>query len=181
MCGESSRSSGHPPSVNSSDTFAQRHDRPTLLLQEGAKDELFRKRKAAKTGQPYEPKDNKPAGAASQDKQPNDDQAAGHSSDQKEGGAKHQPGDAIEINRAPVLTLWVSAVAQHEGFEEDSALTFGKAISGMLAQAKGRSIGIMDPQEKVTSQSTDLNQLLASYLVQHAIWSSCGTTALMFI
>ena len=48
-----------------------------------------------------------------------------------------------------MLTLWVAAVAEREGFEEDSALTFGKAISGLLAQAKGRSIGVMDPQEKV--------------------------------
>ncbi len=34
-------------------------------------------------------------------------------------------------------------------FDEDAALTFGKAISGMLAQSKGRRLGIFE--EKVGS------------------------------
>ena len=44
----------------------------------------------------------------------------------------------VKINRAPVLTLWVAVVAEHQGFSKEAGLTFGKAISGMLAQSKGR-------------------------------------------
>ena len=43
----------------------------------------------------------------------------------------------ISINRAPVLTLWVAVVAQRLGFDGDEALTLGKAVAGLYAQAKG--------------------------------------------
>lgn len=44
----------------------------------------------------------------------------------------------VKINRAPVLTLWVAVVAERQGFTWEAGMTFGKAISGMLAQSKGR-------------------------------------------
>ena len=44
----------------------------------------------------------------------------------------------VKINRAPVLTLWVAVVAERQGFSKEAGMTFGKAISGMLAQSKGR-------------------------------------------
>lgn len=53
----------------------------------------------------------------------------------------------ITINRAPVLTLWVAVVAERQGFSKEAGLTFGKAISGMLAQSKGRSIGVFDKND----------------------------------
>ena len=37
---------------------------------------------------------------------------------------------------APVTQ--VTKVAEREGFSRDAGLTFGKSISGMLAQSKGR-------------------------------------------
>jgi hypothetical protein len=36
----------------------------------------------------------------------------------------------ISINRAPVLTLWTAVVAQRLGFDEDEALTLGRAVAG---------------------------------------------------
>ena len=48
----------------------------------------------------------------------------------------------IEINRAPVLTLWASVVAEHLGYDSDEALTLGKAVAGLNAAAKGRALGI---------------------------------------
>lgn len=51
-------------------------------------------------------------------------------------------GTIVGINRAPVLTLWAAVVAQAEGFDRDAALTLGKAVAGLNAQAKGRSLGI---------------------------------------
>src|SRR5437016_4917570 len=54
----------------------------------------------------------------------------------------------ISINRAPVLTLRASVVAQRLGFDEDEALTLGKALAGLNAQAKGRRLGIFKPHEE---------------------------------
>jgi len=55
----------------------------------------------------------------------------------------------IQINRAPVLTLWAAVVAERLGYGREEALTFGKAVAGLNAQAKGRRLGIFKPgQEK---------------------------------
>lgn len=51
----------------------------------------------------------------------------------------------VTINRAPVLTLWAAVVAEQLGFDTDAALTLGKALAGLNAQAKGRSLGIFKP------------------------------------
>ncbi len=48
----------------------------------------------------------------------------------------------IEINRAPVLTLWAVIVAERTGYDHQAALSLGKAVAGLNAQAKGRSVGI---------------------------------------
>lgn len=56
--------------------------------------------------------------------------------------------DAVTINRAPVLTLWAAVVAERLGFDENEALTLGKAVAGLNAQAKGRRLGIFKPHEK---------------------------------
>jgi len=51
----------------------------------------------------------------------------------------------VEINRAPVLTLWAAIVAERLGYSRDEALTFGKAVAGLNAQSKGRRLGIFKP------------------------------------
>ncbi|MBD3336147.1 MAG: hypothetical protein GF355_11590 [Candidatus Eisenbacteria bacterium] len=48
----------------------------------------------------------------------------------------------VTVNRAPVLTLWASVVAERQGFQVDEALSLGKALAGLNAQAKGRRLGI---------------------------------------
>jgi hypothetical protein len=48
----------------------------------------------------------------------------------------------VEVNRAPVLTLWATIVARRAGFSEDEALTLGRAVAGLTAQTKGRRLGI---------------------------------------
>lgn len=50
----------------------------------------------------------------------------------------------IKINRAPVLTLWATIVAERMGYKKDEALTFGKAVAGLNAQSKGRRLGIYE-------------------------------------
>jgi hypothetical protein len=52
---------------------------------------------------------------------------------------------SILINRAPVLTLWATTVAERLGFDQDEALTLGKAVAGLTAQSKGRHLGIYKP------------------------------------
>ncbi len=48
----------------------------------------------------------------------------------------------IRVNRAPFLTLWAAVVAERIGFDREEALTLGKAVAGLTAQAKGRRLGI---------------------------------------
>lgn len=61
----------------------------------------------------------------------------------------------ITINRAPVLTLWASVVAERLGFDEDEALTLGKAVAGLNAQAKGRRLGIFKPHEEKPKEARE--------------------------
>jgi hypothetical protein len=50
----------------------------------------------------------------------------------------------IKINRAPVLTLWAAVVAERLGYDEETALTLGKAVAGLNAQSKGKKLGIYE-------------------------------------
>ncbi|MCL4505007.1 MAG: hypothetical protein M1140_03140 [Chloroflexi bacterium] len=53
----------------------------------------------------------------------------------------------IKTNRAPVLTLWAVVVAEHLGYDHDSAMTLGKAVAGLNAQSKGRRLGIFEESQ----------------------------------
>jgi len=57
---------------------------------------------------------------------------------------KEQP---VVINRAPVLALWATVVAERLGFSRDEALSLGKAVTGLNAQAKGQHLGIYKKHE----------------------------------
>jgi hypothetical protein len=57
----------------------------------------------------------------------------------------------VEINRAPVLTLWAAVVAERLGYDHEAALTRGKAVAGLNAHSKSRRLGIID-------ESTDHDQ-----------------------
>ena len=54
----------------------------------------------------------------------------------------------IKINRAPVLTLWAAVVAERLGYDEDTALTLGKAVAGLNAQSKGKKLGIYEEKSE---------------------------------
>ena len=58
----------------------------------------------------------------------------------------------IQINRAPVLTLWAAVVAEYLGFDHEAALTLGKTVAGLNAQSKGRRLGIYKPAEYVPGE-----------------------------
>jgi hypothetical protein len=48
----------------------------------------------------------------------------------------------IEINRAPVLTLWAAVVAERLGHGRRTALSLGSALAVITAQSKGRRLGV---------------------------------------
>jgi hypothetical protein len=50
----------------------------------------------------------------------------------------------IKINRAPVMTLWATVVAERLGYNEKTALSLGRAVAGLNAQSKGRRLGIYE-------------------------------------
>ncbi|GEM_PF-6265189 len=70
----------------------------------------------------------------------------------------------LEINRAPVLTLWLAGVAERIGFGHEEALTLGKEVAGLNAQSKGRRLGIFHsveaaPNLKPSRQAGDRHQV----------------------
>ena len=62
-------------------------------------------------------------------------------------------GKKIKINRAPVLTLWATVVAERLGYDEETALTLGKAVAGLNAQSKGRKLGIYEEKSEEEKES----------------------------
>ncbi len=59
----------------------------------------------------------------------------------------------IRINRAPVMTLWAAVVAERLGFDEDEALTIGRAVAGLNAHAKAVRLGIHAPARKTLEKA----------------------------
>ena len=62
------------------------------------------------------------------------------------GGDPDDSSESITINRAPVLELWASCLAQllHPSVSWETCLSAGGAISTITAISKGRSIGKVD-------------------------------------
>jgi len=49
----------------------------------------------------------------------------------------------VEVNRAPVLTLWMAVVLERLGVPKAAALGAGKVIAARCAIAKGRALGLL--------------------------------------
>jgi hypothetical protein len=64
----------------------------------------------------------------------------------------------IKINRAPVLTLWATVVAERLGYNEKTALTLGKAVAGLNAQSKGRKLGIYEEKSEEEKEKESKKQ-----------------------
>jgi hypothetical protein len=43
------------------------------------------------------------------------------------------------------MTLWAAVVAERLGYERDTAVTLGRAVAGLNAQAKGTRLGLLTP------------------------------------
>ena len=55
----------------------------------------------------------------------------------------------IRLNRAQVLTLWATVVAERLGYLAETALTLGRFVAGSGARAKARRLGISDEKQDV--------------------------------
>jgi len=77
----------------------------------------------------------------------------------------------VRINRAPVLTLWAVVVARRLGFRKAEALTLGKAVAGLNAQAKGQRLGIYSPKEEKPKEAREKRKKGERFLVE-----VCGRT-----
>ncbi|MGE3541304.1 MAG: hypothetical protein AB7N91_28200 [Candidatus Tectimicrobiota bacterium] len=78
----------------------------------------------------------------------------------------------LQINRAPVLTLWGAVVAERLGFTWEEALTLGRAVAGLNAYAKGRSLGLFTPtapEVKAQRQTQREKEPLLVDLLQRAV------------
>jgi hypothetical protein len=53
----------------------------------------------------------------------------------------------IRVNRAPVLTLWATVVAERLGYPPETALTLGRFVAGSSARAKARRLGLSDEKK----------------------------------
>ena len=53
----------------------------------------------------------------------------------------------LRVNRAPVLTLWASIVAERLGHAPETALSLASAIAGTAAHAKARRLGLEERRE----------------------------------
>ena len=54
----------------------------------------------------------------------------------------------VKVNRAPVLTLWATVVAERLGYDAQEALTLGRSVAGLNAQSKGRRLGIYSESDE---------------------------------
>lgn len=56
---------------------------------------------------------------------------------------------ATVVNRAPVMSLWSTIVAERLGFSREEALSIGAAYTEMNAVSKGASLGIFKERDKI--------------------------------
>ena len=78
------------------------------------------------------------------------------------------PKHTIQVNRAPVLTLWAAVVAERLGYDRATALTLGRAVAGLNAQAKGRRLHIYEepatPSKRRGTKTSRRRERLVSLL-----------------
>ena len=80
------------------------------------------------------------------------------------------PTKKVKINRAPVLTLWATIVAERLGYDHDAALTLGKSVAGLNAQAKGQRLGIYEkPEEKEAPKPRQTAEQFSKPIVGRAV------------
>ena len=75
---------------------------------------------------------------------------------------------SIVINRAPVLTLWATVVAQRLGHPADTAWTLGRAVAGSAARVQARNL---DREERKADRDVDMPRLVVPHATALALMS----------
>ena len=65
----------------------------------------------------------------------------------------------IRVNRAPVLTLWATVVAERLGHPPATALSLGRFVAGSSARAKGRRLGIVEERQAAEERQAKAAEL----------------------
>ena len=73
-----------------------------------------------------------------------------------------QPASPIQVNRAPVLALWATIVAEALGHPPDTALTLGRYVTSASARVKAKSIGMMDEAMEASERLAQADALKPS-------------------
>jgi len=58
----------------------------------------------------------------------------------------------VPVNRAPVLALWATVVAERLGYPPETALTLGRAVCSASARTKARRLGMMNDAQKAVGR-----------------------------
>ena len=69
--------------------------------------------------------------------------------------------DTIEINRAPVPTLWAAAATERLGFDHATALTLAQTLAVSAPMPKGVSLGISEPKPSLVREQGERIKVLA--------------------
>jgi hypothetical protein len=75
----------------------------------------------------------------------------------------------ILVNRAPFLTLWAKVVALRLGYDEETALTLGRAVAGQTAAAKGKRLGILearpaDERQRIEARRSEMQATTVEFM-----------------
>jgi hypothetical protein len=65
----------------------------------------------------------------------------------------------IRVNRAPVLALWATVVAERLGYPPEMALTLGRFVAGSSACAKARRLGVSDEKQDAEERHAQVAEL----------------------
>eukprot|EP00403_Amphidinium_massartii_P008165 CAMPEP_0178422918 /NCGR_PEP_ID=MMETSP0689_2-20121128/27423_1 /TAXON_ID=160604 /ORGANISM="Amphidinium massartii, Strain CS-259" /LENGTH=236 /DNA_ID=CAMNT_0020044501 /DNA_START=37 /DNA_END=747 /DNA_ORIENTATION=+ len=79
-----------------------------------------------------------------------------------------QIAEVISINRAPVLTLWMTVCLKRLGWQEATALSAAQVVTGRCANAKGRSLGIIKSSKAESSASSSKGKAASAATTEQA-------------
>jgi hypothetical protein len=65
----------------------------------------------------------------------------------------------IQVDRAPVLTLWATVVTERLGHPPETALTLGRAVAGSSARIKAKRLGITDEAQEAEDRQAQAEGL----------------------
>lgn len=117
-----------PPSWPAMPTKRRNAPEGSSVAEEAEREELFRRKLARKHGtEPASPSKPKPS-VSNEATAPCTPTKASKDTEAPQSFSE----SGIWVNRAPVLTLWVTKVAQRQGFSRDTGLTCGKRIAGEI-------------------------------------------------